>query len=481
MNPQNNEPKNEQNQGKKKKEKTPEEKAEARKKAEEKKRLKKEQARLEEERKKQGLPDPASQNPQETPKKETKSKKEDKVDTKNKEQKTEKKDKKENEKPKKKFYAFTTFDDRIEELKKKNPTNQHLHQQLNNNQNINIFYNQPKNSRISSNQIIEMLSKQGVAFTHMNEEIIIALVKIAKCGLHKQASICLELLNGIKKFIETTNGDNYQVINEVRNLFEQINKIVYQISDMSSGLDNTCIYLRKVKKILPLFSPKSSPLMIKDSIISKIDEYINTKINTKMIISDKTGNHLIKDGDYILIYGKSKIFRNILEKAVKEGIKFKVVFVDNRKANQIKTEVEYLAKLGVSVAYTYLNGVSGLIEKITKVFIKGKSMLSNGNLQGQVGTSLLACIANNFKKPVIAFCQTFKFWDKIMLDSLQKNNFSRVQCVDQQDGTRYNRMELEYDITPATYINMVCCEFGYIPPTSVPVVIREFGQKEIEL
>ena len=108
-------------------------------------------------------------------------------------------------------------------------------------------------------------------------------------------------------------------------------------------------------------------------------------------------------------------------------------------------------------------------------------MLSNGNLQGQVGTSLLACIANNFKKPVIAFCHTFQFWDKIMLDSLQKNNFSRVQCVDQQDGTRYNRMELEYDITPATYINMVCCEFGYIPPTSVPVVMREVGQKEIEL
>ena len=285
----------------------------------------------------------------------------------------------------------------------------------------------------------------------------------------------------IKKFIETTNGDNYQLISEIRSLFEQINKIIYQIGDINGGLDNTCIYLRKVKKILPLFPSNASPLTIKNSLISKIDEYINTKILTKLIISDKTGNHLIKDNDFILIYGKSKVFRNMLLKAVQDGVKFKVAFVDNRKNNQIKSEIEYLTKLGITVVYTYLNGVSGIIKKVTKVFIKGKSMLSNGYLQGQVGTSLIACIANNFKKPVIAFCQTFKFWDKLMLDSLQKNNFAKTQCVDENDGIKYNQMELEYDITPANYINMVCCELGYIPPTSVPVVIREFGQKEIEL
>jgi translation initiation factor eIF-2B subunit delta len=41
-------------------------------------------------------------------------------------------------------------------------------------------------------------------------------------------------------------------------------------------------------------------------------------------------------------------------------------------------------------------------------------------------------------------------------------------------------MRLLYDITPANYINMVVCEHGYIPPTSVPVVIREFGLEEVE-
>jgi translation initiation factor eIF-2B subunit delta len=42
-------------------------------------------------------------------------------------------------------------------------------------------------------------------------------------------------------------------------------------------------------------------------------------------------------------------------------------------------------------------------------------------------------------------------------------------------------MNMLYDITPANFINMIVCELGYIPPTSVPVVIREFGQEDIEL
>jgi translation initiation factor 2B subunit (eIF-2B alpha/beta/delta family) len=49
-------------------------------------------------------------------------------------------------------------------------------------------------------------------------------------------------------------------------------------------------------------------------------------------------------------------------------------------------------------------------------------MLSNGSLVGEVGTSLISCIANNFKKPVIVFSETYKFWDKIMMNSFQTGN-----------------------------------------------------------
>lgn len=141
-----------------------------------------------------------------------------------------------------------------------------------------------------------------------------------------------------------------------------------------------------------------------------------------------------------------------------------------------------MSNLGVNVIYSYVNGISGIIEKVTKVFIKAKSMLSNGNLLGAVGTSMISCIAYNFKKPVIAFSQTYKFWDKIMMNSFQSDNIKLGTTPYSKDKSEfsYNTMTLNYDITPANYINMVVCELGYIPPTSVPVVIREFGQEDID-
>jgi translation initiation factor 2B subunit (eIF-2B alpha/beta/delta family) len=120
----------------------------------------------------------------------------------------------------------------------------------------------------------------------------------------------------------------------------------------------------------------------------------------------------------------------MMERAVANGIDFRIIYVDNRQENYCKTmfnylvnkEVEFYSKLGISVTYTFINGISNVIDKVTKVFIKAKSMLSNGSLLGSVGTSLVSCVAYNFKKPVIAFSETFKFWDKIKMNSLQNNN-----------------------------------------------------------
>jgi len=98
--------------------------------------------------------------------------------------------------------------------------------------------------------------------------------------------------------------------------------------------------------------------------------------------------------------------------------------------------------LGINITYSFVNGISGVIDRVTKVktlfklfmkvFIKAKSMLSNGNLLGELGTSLIACIAYNFKKPVIAFSETYKFWDKILMNSIQTNNIiiNQNNCSD---------------------------------------------------
>ena len=480
-------------QPKKKKEKTPEEKEAARKKAAEKKRLKKEQARLEEEAKKAKENNLENKNENEDKKEEKKEdniieKKEDKKEEKKEDNKIEKKEdkkkekkeekiiKKENKKENKKeekiketeikkekkkhFFALTSFEERIEQLK--NPEIEKLN---------------PRN--YTSGDVIKLLSSNNnISYTYVNEEIINALRLIIKNGINKQNSNCIYLLNGLKKYIETLDGDTFQILIKIKSLFEEIFKIIYDTTLIGSGLDNTIYYLREIKSILNTIPSNISFPNIRDFICTKIDDFILKRINTKQIISDKTD--LINDNDVILIYGKSKIFRNLLTKAKNKKIKFKIIFVDNRQLNHISTEIEYFSKLQIPITYTYLTGLYNVIDKVTKVFIKAKAMLSNGDLQGKLGTASISCIANHFKKPVIAFCQYFRFWDKIMLDSFQGKSIKKISSFDCKDNFKYEKIQLEFDVTPAKDINMVICEVGNIPPTSVPFLIKEYLQKGIE-
>ncbi|KAJ6978359.1 hypothetical protein NC653_030056 [Populus alba x Populus x berolinensis] len=47
---------------------------------------------------------------------------------------------------------------------------------------------------------------------------------------------------------------------------------------------------------------------------------------------------------------------------------------------------------------------------------------------------------------------------------------------------QYYLMELcirGYDATPSEYVSMIITDYGMIPPTSVPVIVREYGREHL--
>ena len=472
-----------------KKEKTKEEKEAQRAKQAEKKRLKKEQARLEEEaKKKKELED--SQNNQneekkeeekqedkkeEDKKKEKKEKKEKQKDKKeggkeedkkeeNKEGKKGKKDKKEGkkdenkeninieqkDKKKIKFYGLTSFEERKEELKLPSNINE---------------YNDT--CSLSSSEIIKYLSK-NVKYSKVNEEIINSIRNIFLCGSTKQTKNCLNLLNSIKIFIDKLEAnDIYTICDEVNSLFRTIIKLVSDISDKCSGLFNTCKYLHQIADTLSSYPTNTTKELIK----AKIQYFIDRRIK-KIDINNKIIKDLIQEGDTILLYGKSKLFRKLLLKAKEKNIKFSLIFVDSPKRNLISSEIKFLSQLDIPVKYTYIKGINNLMSEVTKVFIKGDSMLINGDLMGRQGTSILALIAKTFNKSVYVFCPSFKFMDKIIISNTQK--------IIKNKEKNCNEITFYSNITPSNLIKTVICEIGYIHTSYIPVFIRELEKNDNE-
>jgi translation initiation factor 2B subunit (eIF-2B alpha/beta/delta family) len=45
-----------------------------------------------------------------------------------------------------------------------------------------------------------------------------------------------------------------------------------------------------------------------------------------------------------------------------------------------------------------------------------------------------------------------------------------------RNSPRLGLLNLKYDAMPAEYVTMVVTEFGMIPPSSVPVILREYSE-----
>ena len=83
--------------------------------------------------------------------------------------------------------------------------------------------------------------------------------------------------------------------------------------------------------------------------------------------------------------------------------------------------VKRLSARGVKCVYTLIQGISALVTRTTKLFIGASYVLGNGGVVAQMGTSMTAYLASQHKVPVIAFCETYKFTQRVNLDQIKNN------------------------------------------------------------
>jgi len=132
-----------------------------------------------------------------------------------------------------------------------------------------------------------------------------------------------------------------------------------------------------------------------------------------------------------------------------------------------------------------------LLVFLEQVFLGAAALLSNGTAVSRVGTATVAMVAAAYNKPVLLCCETIKFSEKVLLDSICSNELGDPdELVAVEEGrvaalpadthahaASLKLLNLMYDLTPAHYIAMVITEVGLIPPTSVPVVVREYRRE----
>ncbi|VFQ58415.1 unnamed protein product [Cuscuta campestris] len=297
-------------------------------------------------------------------------------------------------------------------------------------------------------------------------------------------SRCIAMLQAFQESIKDYSTPPEKAL--IRDLTAKINAYVsflIECRPLSITMGNAIRFLKTKITKLPLTLSESEAKL---TLIKEIDQFINEKIILADNVIVKHAVTKIRDGDVLLTYGSSSAVEMIFLHAHELGKAFRVIVVDSRPKLEGKLLIRRLVAKGINCTYTHINAVSYVIHEATRVFLGAASILSNGTVYSRVGTSCVAMVAHQFRVPVLICCEAYKFHERVQLDSICSNELGDPEAIAKVPGERdgdlhdwascenLQLLNLIYDATPADYVSMIITDYGMIPPTSVPVIVREY-------
>jgi len=275
-----------------------------------------------------------------------------------------------------------------------------------------------------------------------------------------------------------------------RDLTSQLNSIInflVECRPLSVSMGNAIKFIKlRISKIDP-YTPEAEA---KEELLADIQDFINTRIMLadKLLVAAAVTK--VDAGDVVLTYAYSSVVAEVLVQAAAQGQKFRALVVDCRPELEGRLMLQKLLQAGIACTYVQLNALSYAIREVSKVFLGAAAVMSNGTVMGRSGSAAVAMMAHAHGKPVMICCESYKFHERVQLDSITHNELGNPEALASVPGRpdikslsnhaeqpRLGLLNLKYDAMPADYVTMIVTEFGMIPPTSVPVILREYRQE----
>ena len=227
------------------------------------------------------------------------------------------------------------------------------------------------------------------------------------------------MLTALKQFIVDYSTPPAKVMRD--DLLSKLKPLVRFLIDsrpQSMSMGNAIRYVKmKISKIGVGWSEPRA----KDHLCAAIDSFIEERVAFADEVIASHGVSKINDGDVVMTYATSHVVELILTRAHSEGKRFRVIIVDSRPKLEGKELLRRLLRHGVKCTYIMINALSYVINEVSKVFLGAAALLSNGAVISRVGSAVVAMMAKGHNVPVLVCCETYKFHDRVQLDSIGFN------------------------------------------------------------
>jgi ribose 1,5-bisphosphate isomerase len=179
------------------------------------------------------------------------------------------------------------------------------------------------------------------------------------------------------------------------------------------------------------------------------------------------GAKRIRDGMLVFTHCHSSTVTRMIAKAKADGKSFSVICTETRPAYQGRITAREMVELGIQTMFIVDSAARSYMGDVDLVFVGADAITSEGNVVNKIGTSSIAVLAHEARKPFYVVSELLKFDPETLNGGYERIEQRNPAEVWSEAPKNLSVRNPAFDLTPCRYIHGLICEEGVIAPQSI--------------
>jgi ribose 1,5-bisphosphate isomerase len=184
------------------------------------------------------------------------------------------------------------------------------------------------------------------------------------------------------------------------------------------------------------------------------------------------GSKRIRDGMLVFTHCHSSTVTRMLAKAKADGKNFSVICTETRPAFQGRITAQEMVELDIQTLLIVDSAARSYMGDVDLVVVGADAITSEGNVVNKIGTSSIAVLANEARKPLYVVSELLKFDPETLYGAYEGIEQRTPSEVWKEAPEKLSVRNPAFDVTPNRYIHGLVCEEGIIAPQSIVEAIN---------
>lgn len=212
-----------------------------------------------------------------------------------------------------------------------------------------------------------------------------------------------------------------------------------------------------------------------DSLSSMVASNVELFLQNLQASRERTaeiGAKRIRNGMLVFTHCHSSTVTRMIAKAKAEGKDFSVICTETRPAFQGRITAREIVELGIQTMFIVDSAARSYMGDVDLVIVGADAITAEGNIVNKIGTSSIAVLANEARKPFYVVSELLKFDPETLYGAYEGIEHRNPNEVWNEAPEKLSIRNPAFDATPSRYIHGLICEEGVIAPQSILETVK---------